>query len=341
MDILRIIAVQLVLIGHGIALCGIFEFLQPPNFPYIQNIGVVIFFILSGFLITYSTVRKINNKGYSFKEYFIDRFSRIYAGLIPALLFILLLDYIFQIMFPENYIYYSSYNVFTLISNLFMLQNYPLLPFVATFGTGRPLWTLAIEWWIYMFFGWIIFRTVSKHINYKYLFVLFIFSIVPIYNLFGCIGGGLFLTWIFGMGIFVLLNESYLNINKLQTCLGLIICLIGSTTSIVICKLNVYNPYFGFFISISILLILYLFSKKKNQKNKKNAIVHLFAGYSYTLYLIHYSIFSFLVNFQESISTTLIFILGFLLSNICALFLAIPGEMKYRKLSAYLKRIYL
>ena len=50
-----------------------------------QNIAVLIFFILSGFLITYSTLRKKTfARNYSIFNYFIDRFTRIYVAFIPA-----------------------------------------------------------------------------------------------------------------------------------------------------------------------------------------------------------------------------------------------------------------
>ena len=90
LDLIRGVSAQLVVIGHGISFFGIFKLVQQPNFPSIQNIAVLIFFILSGFLISYSTFRKSN---YGFKQYFIDRFSRIYTAFIPSLLFVFLLDY--------------------------------------------------------------------------------------------------------------------------------------------------------------------------------------------------------------------------------------------------------
>ena len=61
LDVIRIIAIQMVVIGHGIRFTGVFPFFHFPNFPWIQNIGVVVFFLLSGFLITHVTLKKMNN----------------------------------------------------------------------------------------------------------------------------------------------------------------------------------------------------------------------------------------------------------------------------------------
>ena len=58
LDLIRGLSSQLVVVGHGISFFGIFTSFHQPNFPWIQNIAVLIFFILSGFLISYSTFRK-------------------------------------------------------------------------------------------------------------------------------------------------------------------------------------------------------------------------------------------------------------------------------------------
>ena len=97
LDFIRVIAILMVVIGHGITFMGIFPFLYYPIVPWMQNVGVVLFFLLSGFLITYSLFTKRNNSNYTFKGYFADRFSRIYSAFIPVLLILVGLDYIYFI----------------------------------------------------------------------------------------------------------------------------------------------------------------------------------------------------------------------------------------------------
>lgn len=99
LDFLRATASQMVVIGHGISFMGILLWLhEPPEgyFPWMQNIGVVVFFLLSGLLIAYTTFNKMTAKsGYNFKVFFVERFSRIYSGYIPALFIIAILDAIY------------------------------------------------------------------------------------------------------------------------------------------------------------------------------------------------------------------------------------------------------
>jgi peptidoglycan/LPS O-acetylase OafA/YrhL len=107
--------------------------------------AVILFFLLSGFVIQYSYSFSKDN---SFKLFFLKRFLRIY---IPLLL-----------VFAANYILYSLesehliiINKWELAGNLLMLQDTQWLkPNVVCgpFLGNSPLWSLSYEWWFYMFF---------------------------------------------------------------------------------------------------------------------------------------------------------------------------------------------
>lgn len=180
LDLIRVISAQIVLIGHAMSFYGVY----PNKFPDIQNIGVVIFFILSGFIISYTISSKIKMKkgAYTFTEYFIERFSRIYSGYIPAVIFVILIDSLYILVFPDNYPYKSNFNIETAIANIFMIQTYPL-SHILPLGSNGPVWTLVIEWWLYMAFGWLVIRIINlKDFSIKSTSVLLVLSIVPIYN---------------------------------------------------------------------------------------------------------------------------------------------------------------
>lgn len=210
-NLLRVIASQMVVIGHLMKWLNIFPSIQPPHLPYIQCVGVVLFFILSGFVIPYSTSLKFNQTGsYSFKEYFIDRFARIYSSYIPCLAIIFLLDIGFIAFSNCAYDYYDGFNFKTFFANLLMLQNFPLENYfdffkLTSFGSGRPLWTLAIEWWIYFWFGFLYLVIIKqKKMNLLIVFVFLVFSIVPFLNFSVGRGSGLMLPWLLGCLVLVL-----------------------------------------------------------------------------------------------------------------------------------------
>ncbi|GAH05894.1 unnamed protein product, partial [marine sediment metagenome] len=153
-----------------------------PNFPDLQKIGVILFFLISGFLITYTTLRKANNEWYTFKEYYIERFSRIYIVYVPVLILIVFLDFYLFIYLAEPNVH-NSYNALTFIYNLLMLQDaHSIIGGYTSFGTARILWTLAMFWWIYMLFGWLILgsRTVNKYFLYILILILFLFITILI-----------------------------------------------------------------------------------------------------------------------------------------------------------------
>jgi peptidoglycan/LPS O-acetylase OafA/YrhL len=141
---------------------------------------VLLFFVLSGLLISYSLRNKLDNPEYRFRNYFVDRFSRIYSGLLPAML---LGTIITVVIYVTNYSYFmdlcsmqSTPSVLNFAMTLGMLESFPVdffnslfstfglsfpLPDVTPFGFNGILWTLVILWWLYMVFGWIVIGSVG------------------------------------------------------------------------------------------------------------------------------------------------------------------------------------
>jgi peptidoglycan/LPS O-acetylase OafA/YrhL len=147
--------------------------------------AVIMFLILSGFVIKYSWEKNPNK---TFKTYFLKRFVRIY---IP-LLFIFLLAYLIKCYAEGSFVDPETQ---TLLGNLFMLQDViSLKPNVisATYMGNGVLWSLSYEWWFYMLFfilsdrikptklnGWVNVITIIAAISY--LFYPFILNRIIMY----------------------------------------------------------------------------------------------------------------------------------------------------------------
>lgn len=312
LDLLRSVSAQAVVVGHGISLLGIFKKVQNPA---MQNIAVLIFFILSGFLITYATLEKDNFK---FKFFLIDRFSRIYTAFIPAAFFVVIVDVIGNWINPLPYTYYNSLDIKTFIGNLLMLQDYPFVGrWITSLGSGRPFWTLAIEWWIYLSFGYLVLVFLKKEkltiINY---IIMAFLSVVPLYNFFFGRGDGLTVYWIFGFLIYILFkNNSFTKINLKSKVVIFSVLLVLAVLRIHVTK-EEYEPIFAFTIA---LMILFFMDIVKNFTIKKWIILFIrtTANYSYTLYLTHYTIFYFIDNhLSKNNNPYILFVIGFVLSNI-------------------------
>ncbi|WP_291276116.1 acyltransferase, partial [Flavobacterium sp.] len=104
--------------------------------------AVTAFFLLSGFVIYYSYIRKQED----FSIYFRKRFRRIYPLFIIAILITLICSYISNELFPLN--------IKEIIGNIFMLQNQEIFRGNIVFPVkgNPPFWSLANEWWYYMAF---------------------------------------------------------------------------------------------------------------------------------------------------------------------------------------------
>lgn len=100
--------------------------------------AVVIFFVLSGFLVGGRGWERIQNGSMHVESYAIDRFSRIYPPLIAAILFY----YITSCVIPG-----TPFSWGTAIGNLLNLQGITCECLVS------PFWSLSYEVWFYIILG--------------------------------------------------------------------------------------------------------------------------------------------------------------------------------------------
>lgn len=348
-NLTRVIAAQMVVFGHITSWILLWPKTMPPYIPSLQCVGVVIFFILSGFLIPYSTILKMKqDPEYSFKEFFIERFARIYTSLIPCLLLIFILDLI-QIYFSgKNFGYGDAFNVKTFLGNLLMLEDAP--PFfqeyilnVTSFGSGRPLWTLAIEWWIYFWFGYL-FIKIYKNKNFSIidLALMAIFSIVPYYNFINGRGDGLMLPWLMGL-VLLFCWPYFIQLSKKKLC-TIVILLFLSFLMFRQYRRTFFEyvePYFVLILTLSMALILAMFHNIQF-KPKLSSFIQRIADYSFTIYLIHYSIVDLLLNFiGDKIPKVPFLLLSFTIANLLSYLMAQFTEMKYKSVRDLLKKFLL
>lgn len=111
-------------------------------FFFVTRLGlesVVVFFVLSGFLVGGISVDKFLRGRFSPVKYAIDRLTRIYTPLVPVLLFALALCVIWG----------DSFSWGNFFVNLFSLQGV----FGDPFPTVGALWSLSYEVWFYILCG--------------------------------------------------------------------------------------------------------------------------------------------------------------------------------------------
>ena len=109
-DGLRGIAISLVLIFH----------IWPEYFSF-GYVGVDIFFVLSGYLITQIIYTKLEQKSFSLKEFYRNRIRRIFPALIVVLITTLIIGCLF--MFPSKLEQFGKH----IKSSVFFYENFRLI----------------------------------------------------------------------------------------------------------------------------------------------------------------------------------------------------------------------
>ena len=253
--------------------------------------AVIFFFILSGFVIHYSSSKGLGTQNLNILSYLKKRVNRIFPPLILALLITLVFDF-----FGKNVLrlgaysfgskYYSlivdNLNLEAFLGNVFLLQE--LNAGVKHLGSNAALWSLSYEWWFYLIYP--IFFTINRKNKLVafciqillYLIVSFLIPIaIPIVNpIFTKM-----LIWWFG----VVIADLYLSKSKILPYLS--VFLIGIPIAIVFFdRHKLVGDIFwglGFLGLMATLLSLNPRNPFILFLNKIKSI----GSYSYTLYLIH------------------------------------------------------
>ena len=157
LDSLRALSVLLVIIGHIYYNDGSFV-----DKLHLGAVGVDVFFVISGFLITTLIIKELKKNGkFDVKSFFLRRAFRILPVVFLFSLVLLLIDLIYGIGISLN-----SY-----LSGLFF---YKQLTNFSDFWFNAHLWSLSVEEQFYIIFPSLLFVFGSK----TYLRILFIFLIL-------------------------------------------------------------------------------------------------------------------------------------------------------------------
>ena len=145
-------------------------------------VGVDVFFVISGYLITTIIIKELNNNTFSIKRFYERRARRI----LPALIFVILISSIISFIFltrSELGSYFKS-----VIATLLFFSNfyfYKTTPYFRSESDLEPLlhtWSLSIEEQFYMIFPIII--LVFHRFFKRYIFLMLAFGFVA--SLFIC-----------------------------------------------------------------------------------------------------------------------------------------------------------
>ncbi|MFV0279173.1 MAG: acyltransferase family protein [Rhodoblastus sp.] len=113
--------------------------------------AVVVFFVLSGFLVGGATVSRAKSGRPYIRKFLIDRTTRIYIVLLPALALTFVLDNLGQRVFAGLGVYEVPV-IQAAMKNEYLLATLAGLQGIwfSTYGSNTALWSLGMEYWYYV-----------------------------------------------------------------------------------------------------------------------------------------------------------------------------------------------
>jgi peptidoglycan/LPS O-acetylase OafA/YrhL len=256
--------------------------------------AVIVFFVLSGFLVGGSLLRSHQNQTWTWKNYLTQRIVRLWIVLIPALLIGFAWDSLTvyvghlrhnpavvaaRVAETEAYLTTSSF-----FGNMFFLQD----TFVPIFGSNGALWSLKNEFWYYIIFPLAIFALFPK---YKRT-VRLLFAAAAVLLLIGIGRASSYAPlWLLGALLFYS-PRIHFNRSKRRVALALY-----GIAFLCLHELAYHLPYTAdYLLAIATCTVIWILLSARSAADPQiwsTRGVRLLAKFSYTLYLIHIPILTF------------------------------------------------
>ena len=394
-DAVRGLTAQMVVVGHSLNLFlpAVFmvqrangTYRTTPGIFYMQSLGVLLFFVLSGFLVSRSALTKMTSPGYTFGEFFLERFARIFVPFVPAVLLVAVADRL-VLHGRSNPFTTVPLDIWTTVTNLTMLYNNPVMRTVAEvtglplktgpIGTADPFWSVVIEFWIYITFGLILLRLVrDRRIGVVGVLVLLFSGAVVAQTLVA--SEGLVLAWVVGMAYAIGDRFAWFTHRRLHQVLG-VVGLLATPVCLHRTHWNVYDEFVALALSVGVMSFYFGFARPApatdparpapatdpanpaataaNAATRGGAgaavmpagqsripapvrtIVKYVSDYSYSLYLVHFSLLVYLQTVprvRAHPSAAIVF--GFLVANVVAFCFWFLFERHYPSVRRALRR---
>jgi peptidoglycan/LPS O-acetylase OafA/YrhL len=263
---------------------------------------VMVFFVLSGYLISTSVIRSIQQNRWSWKEYMTNRLIRLWIVLLPALILTYVWDMSSIVLFNNDSSFGGSLSWQNFLGNAFFLQGI----FFENFGSNGPLWSLSYEFWYYLLFPCLAHIFLSKSKKKKALYFLMTIAI--------CLFVGktiilYFIIWLLGslLGLIPLFHMKKKTARFFT--LSAVLCVTGiSMIGVKVLELYIFKsavpnllhqfPYqfiigFSFALLLYALLSFYNRSEEKVETKSRQSFSWWIASFSYSLYLTHWPVILF------------------------------------------------
>ena len=257
--------------------------------------AVVIFFVLSGLLISRSIFRAQAAGAFRWQGYAVARLSRLYLVLLPGLLLTLAWDRLGLRLFPDHVVYTGAstawWNDFfdvnarlglnAFAGNAAFLQMVTVPPY----GSNEALWSLSFEFWFYVVFPLLWFaldrdrraavRVACGVIGVGLLFVL------------GSSIAAYFPIWLTGVALWLLPRWAPSRLRLLQLSAAALFALTLLVSHSVLSGLAVVTRDYFTAVTFALLVYTVLMDQRRTAGARFEWGARLVSSQSYTLYVVH------------------------------------------------------
>jgi len=238
--------------------------------------AVVVFFVLSGFLVGGQVIARLRQKRFQIDTYFTDRATRILIPLIPACLFTAAVDFFWL---------HEPVHLGQLIANMVGLNEV----ITQSLATNAVLWSLSYEIWFYISAGTIAFlisRGPSTASVFTLLLCVAVFTILKVH---------FWIIWILGACMSLLVEirfkKAFLFFGVICALIGTLFDQLAADSRSVIPVTYIPPTAAELLIGIGIAMTFPFFASSSFNKllsaSRIGSMASALAGFSYTLYLTH------------------------------------------------------
>lgn len=318
LNVMRALAAQAVVIGHANYLFFDYAAGTGGALAWLVNIcsagahkAVIMFFVMSGFLIGGPVIEAMQSQRFDPFKYFIDRLTRLWIVILPALLMTALLDGLaFNYgggdallasrvpFFPEWWSSLEPDSIKTFVLNAFFMQM--IIGF--QYGTNLSLWSISNEFWYYILLpaglGMFVFKRSARIVCVLlslFIISLFIYSAKPNDEGRSVAYFMMFVIWMMGAA-------AYCFYDNMRRRYFAAFSLIVAGFMFVFFK-RIYPDALGYDFALGFFAVFLILMAKDIPAGHLKRISDFFSGYSFSLYALHLPLTFCLMSFDPQLAS--------------------------------------